>query len=143
MNDLSERKDYAVLISLATREEAEVAASALRAEGVDAFIGNSETANMHWGLTQAMGGLQIMVPAAQINRAKMLLQNRIEESATGDEDEPYDPGRRRDRWKAWILFVLVGGPLLVIGVIFLLGAALGKAFDGLHIIWEYVANLFG
>jgi hypothetical protein len=36
-----ERRDYAILVRLYMREEAEVMASALRAEGIDAFIGNS------------------------------------------------------------------------------------------------------
>jgi hypothetical protein len=112
-----ERSDYAVLISLATREEAEVAAAALRADGIDAFVGNSEMANMHWGTVQAMGGLQIMVPARLLPEAKDVLNRRLNDAAE-DQDEGYDPSKRKDRWKAWVLLIWVLGPiaaLLVIG----------------------------
>ncbi len=41
-----ERLDYAILISLAMREDAEVMACALGAEGIDAFVGNRHHANV-------------------------------------------------------------------------------------------------
>ena len=52
-----DKRDYAVLISLAMREEAEVAAAALRADGIDAFVGNAHHANVDWLYTLALGGL--------------------------------------------------------------------------------------
>ena len=104
------RKDYAVLTSLAMREEAEIAAAALRANGIDAFIGNSEMATMHWGTVQAMGGLQIMVPASRLTEAKDFLRERLSEAAEDDE-EGYDPARRKDRWKAWVLLIWIAGPI--------------------------------
>ena len=53
-----ERLDYAVLISLLMREEAEVMASALRAEGIDAFLGNLHQASWNWGYVIAFGMVQ-------------------------------------------------------------------------------------
>ena len=110
-----ERRDYAVLVSLSTREEAEVAAAALRADGVDAFVGNAEMANTHWGTVQAMGGLQIMVPARMLSEAKNILRERL--SVADDDEEGYDPSKRKDRWKAWVLLIWVVGPLVGIIVI--------------------------
>jgi hypothetical protein len=95
-----ERKDYAVLISLMTREEAEIAAGALRADGVDAFIGNSNHAYTEWLLTPALGGLQVFVPRRQLDDAKQLLRSRISENV---DSYPDDRVRRRDRWKLWML----------------------------------------
>ena len=95
-----ERLDYAVLISLAMREEAEVMASALRAEGVDAFVGNANHANVDWGLTLALGGMQVFVPRQKVKDAKDVIRARISEAAAHPEGEPL---RRRDRWKIWAL----------------------------------------
>ena len=128
-----ERRDYEILISLASREEAEVAASALRAEGIDAFVGNAEMANMHWGTVQAMGGLQIMVPARMLSEARNSLRERVCEVAN-DDDEGYDPSKRKDRWKAWVLLIWIVGPALlaiVIGIVpRLLEMALGVFNQG-------------
>ena len=112
-----ERRDYAVLVSLSTREEAEVAAAALRADGVDAFVGNAEMANTHWGTVQAMGGLQIMVPARMLAEAKNILRERLSDVAEEDDDEGYDPSKRKDRWKAWVLLIWVVGPIAAVIVI--------------------------
>lgn len=115
-----ERKDYAVLISLATREEAEVAAAALRADGIDAFIGNSNHAYTNWGYILALNGLQILVPRSRIEEAKQSLRERIMENACDGEDEI---ALRRDRWKLWILmaaYVLPGFVLLGMWFLWLL-----------------------
>jgi hypothetical protein len=95
----AERKDYAVLISLMTREEAEIAAGALRADGIDAFIGNSNHAYTEWLLTPALGGLQIMVPRNSVTEARGRLSERIRENA---ESVSTDRLQRNDYWKLWI-----------------------------------------
>ena len=51
-----EWRGYAVLVSLATREEAEVMASALRADGIDAFASLNNHQGMTWLYTLALGG---------------------------------------------------------------------------------------
>lgn len=104
-----DRRDYAILISLAMREEAEVVASALRADGVDAFVGDANHASMNWTYALALGGLQIFVPRQKLAEAKSLLQERIRENADRDSEERIG---RRDRWKIWLFGVWVYGPLL-------------------------------
>jgi hypothetical protein len=110
-----ERRDYAVLISLAMREEAEVAAAALRADGIDAFIGNFHHAAIEWGIVPALGGVQVLVPSASLATAREALRDRISYDTPAD----YEPAPRRDRYKAWLAlgwlcfgFLLFGANLL-------------------------------
>ena len=100
-----EPRDYAVLISLYMREEAEVMASALRAEGIDAFVGNAHHANVDWGWTIALGGMQVFVPRSRIDDAKSAMRARWKEASENPEGEPV---KRRDRYKAWLV---IGGYL--------------------------------
>jgi hypothetical protein len=116
--------DYAILVSLSTREEAEVAAAALRAQGVDAFLGNDHHASvMTLGGVQALGGMQVMVPRSQLSEAKELLRSRLKEWADGEDDEA--PTGRRDRWKAWLLLAMLFAPLLI-GIALAFGERLAR-----------------
>lgn len=101
----SERRDYGILVSLQMREEAEVMASALRAEGIDAFVGNRHHANVDWGWTIALGGNQVFVPAGNIDEARTLMRARIREAAE-HPDPDAEPARRHDRWKVWVVIVV-------------------------------------
>lgn len=102
-----ERKDYAVLAALSTREEAEIVASALRAGGIDAFIGNSNHAYTNWGYIIALGGLQVLTPAARLGEARRLLSDRIKDHANDSDGEPTP---RRDHYKLWLI---IGGWFLL------------------------------
>lgn len=99
---MDERLDYAVLISLMTREEAEVMAGALRADGIDAFLGNTNHAGINWFQLIALGGLQVMVPRARLADAKEAVRDRLREHA---HDHPEDRVRRHDRWKLWVTVI--------------------------------------
>jgi hypothetical protein len=99
--------DYAILVSLATREEAEVAAAALRADGVDAFVGDTNHLGMNWFYTLALGGLQILVPRDRLEEARELLRERILENAEAYYEERIG---RRDRWKVWLIAIYAIGP---------------------------------
>lgn len=92
--------DYAILVSLATLEEAEVMASALRADGIDAFIGNRHHLNVDWGYTIALGGVQVMAPRARLQDAKDMIRARIKEAAADPDGEAI---QRKDRYKLWLL----------------------------------------
>jgi hypothetical protein len=96
---IEERRDYAVLVSLMMREEAEVMAGALRADGIDAFIGNTNHSGINWFYLIALGGLQVMVPRARLADAKQAVRERILENA---DAFPEDQVQRRDRWKMWM-----------------------------------------
>ena len=103
-------RGYAILICLLTREEAEVMASALRADGVDAFLGNTSHAGMQWFYTLALGGFQIYVPRERLEDAREFVRARLRENA---DTYPEDRVRRRDRWKLWILIAWFIGPAAV------------------------------
>lgn len=100
----AEQRDYAILVSLLMREEAEVMASALRAEGIDAFVGNRNHANVDWGWTIALGGMQVFVPRTKLQEAKDVVRGRIKEAAETPDPEA-EPTRRHDRWKVWAAMV--------------------------------------
>lgn len=100
----AEQRDYAILVSLLMREEAEVMASALRAEGIDAFVGNHNHANVDWGWTIALGGMQVFVPRTKVQEAKDVIRARIREAAETPDPEA-EPTRRHDRWKVWAVMV--------------------------------------
>jgi hypothetical protein len=110
-----ERLDYAVLISLMTREEAEVMACTLRADGVDAFIGNVNHATLEWLLVPAFDGLQVLVPRPKLSEAKAAIRARLHENAVAPE-EVEDRAVRRDRWKMWAGFALIFAPWILSGV---------------------------
>jgi Putative prokaryotic signal transducing protein len=105
------RDGYALLMSVSTREEAGVVVAALRAGGIPAILGNEHHANAMTFGTVALGGMQVMIPAAQIAEARELLSERLQGDWTEDDDEPAPP-KRRDRWKAWLLLAVFTAPLL-------------------------------
>lgn len=109
-----ERLDYAILISLAMREEAEVMASALRAEGIDAILGNGLHVNTDWHLTLALGGVQVLVPGDKIAEAREVTRERIQEAAAHPEGEPVS---RRDRWKLWAVIAGSWGLPALVGLV--------------------------
>lgn len=108
-----ERLDYTILISLAMREEAEVMASALRAEGIDAILGNGLHLNTDWHLTLALGGVQVLVPGQKIEEAKAVIRERIKDAAENPEGEPVG---RRDRWKLWAAIACSWGLPALVGL---------------------------
>jgi hypothetical protein len=109
--EADERLDYAVLVSLMTREEAEVMAGALRADGIDAFLGNANHAGIDWFYIFALGGLQVMVPRPRLLEAKEAVRARVREHAN---DFPEERAQRRDRWKLWLVGAYMFFPFLAI-----------------------------
>lgn len=125
-----EQCGYAVLISLATREEAEVAAAALRADGIDAFISNSNHAYADWLNLLALNGLQIFVPSSKLVEARQALRDRIQENAQVEFDEPVE---RRDRYKIWLTLAWLFSGFAVLGGNPLQEAALRETYSMLQI----------
>jgi hypothetical protein len=103
---MGDAQGYAVLVSLYTREEAEVMASALRADGVDAFACPSNHQGMAWLYTLGLGGVRVFVPHEQIEESRALVRERLRENA---EVEPEERVSRRDRWRVWALAAMLYG----------------------------------
>jgi hypothetical protein len=97
---------YSVLVALYTREEAEVMASALRADGVDAFVEPNTHQGMTWLYTLGLGGLRVFVPRDQVEEARNLVRTRLSEFADADLEERVE---RRDRWKVWLIAIALYG----------------------------------
>lgn len=98
---MDERNDYTVLRAYAFREEAEVVACTLRADGIDAFLGDNHHAYTNWGITIALGGLQVLVPAKRLRDAKTAINERLRAAAS--DLDPAERAARRDRWKVWLV----------------------------------------
>lgn len=98
--------EYAVLVSLYTREEAEVMASALRADGIDAFASPANHQGMTWLYLLALGGVRVFVPKDQVEEAKSLIRERLREHA---DDYPEERVSRRDRGKIWLMAAALYG----------------------------------
>lgn len=93
-----------------------MAVAALRADGVEAFLGNAYHDSVMAIGTHALGGLQVMVPSMQLAEAKALLAARRQQASGDDawDDDAEDGGAprgRRDRWKAWLLALFFIGPI--------------------------------
>lgn len=102
----SEQGPYSVLVALHTREEAEVMASALRADGVDAFVELTSHQGMTWLYTLGLGGLRVFVPSHQVEEARELVRARLREFSG---DHPEERVVRRDRWKIWLMAIALYG----------------------------------
>jgi hypothetical protein len=97
-----ERSDYAILTTYLMREEAEVAAAALRAEGVDAFLSPGFHATYNWHYIIALGGLKVFVPFQRLEEARDIIRRRLTDAADKPDPEA-EPTGRRDRWKVWAI----------------------------------------
>ena len=74
--------------------EAGIAAGALQDHGFDVHVANAELSDMAWYLTNAMGGVKVMVPDHQVQEASAVIEQlRIE---TSDSDEEGNDGELED-----------------------------------------------
>lgn len=101
-----EWRGYAVLVSLYTREEAEVMASALRADGIDAFASPTNHQGMTWLYLLALGGVRVFVPGGQVEEARSLIRERLHENADAYPEERVS---RRDHGKIWLMAAALYG----------------------------------
>lgn len=93
--------------------EAEIVASRLRAEGYDPVLGGAEHAKVNVLVLQALGGVNLSVPAHQADAARALLE-ALRGGAERIEDA--DPVSSKPAQKAGIVAILT-----VIGLGFLVG----------------------
>ncbi len=108
------RNDYVILASISTQEEAAVMVAALQAEGIPAMLGNGHHATAMGFGAVALGGMQVMVPAAQLEEARSQLRERMQEDWDLEGDEGPVKPKRSNRWKAWALLALFASPLVLL-----------------------------
>ena len=72
MNAINSR-DWVIVDGFIDVMHAEIVRGRLEAEGIPAILGNSHLASADWLYSQAMGGVQIMVPLEQITEAREII----------------------------------------------------------------------
>ena len=77
--------------------EAKLARAILQSGLIPCYLENEHTLGMNWSLTNAIGGLRLMVPAPYLDQAGELLADAIPDEEHGTTAEPWD-GRMEHRF---------------------------------------------
>lgn len=98
--------------------EAEVARAMLEHNGISAFLPDRNVAGTAWYLTQAVGGIRLLVPEDEMDSARLLLGERDDELAEGGVDTCPECGsgdifRPASLLAGLAAFFLVGIPYLL------------------------------
>jgi hypothetical protein len=92
-----------------SRVDAEMAASMLLANGIDAYVMNDDSGGMHPNLAFGLGTSEVIVPDEQLAEATALLDTAQGGSEVGPDEATDRTGR------TWLR---VGALLLVAGIVF-------------------------
>ncbi len=95
-----------------SRVEAEMAASMLAANGIDAYVMNDDSGGMHPNLAFGLGTSEVIVPDEQLDEATALLDDADGGSQVGPDEATEGAGRTWLRLGA--LLVVVGIVLVVL-----------------------------
>jgi len=76
---------FVTAMACSTLWEAEIVKSLLASEGIPAVLLDSETVNMNWLWSNAVGGVKVQVPLESLDRAREVLSSHL------DGDSPEDP----------------------------------------------------
>lgn len=89
-----------------THCEAQVAASALRADGVRAEVFDHFYLGANWLLIDGLGGIRVMAPAGQLNDARQILVQALSRTPDDLPGEDRLPKRQDGGWRlaAGLLF---------------------------------------
>lgn len=68
--------------------EADPVVAWLESEGIECFVTNEHTITMNWLYSNAIGGVGVRVKAADVDRAKAILQVVLNPDAIRDESAP-------------------------------------------------------
>jgi hypothetical protein len=111
--------DVATLVTIrafTSLPEADAAASALRARGIDAELADSGTIGIDWMLSNVLGGIKLRVPADEAPEASRLLDAGMEaDEAAEDACERCGSTdvQLRDTRKPWRALALLVGLIIV------------------------------
>ena len=98
-----------------SRVDAEVAASMLRAHGIEARAVHDDTGGMHPNLAFGQGGSEVVVPEAELDAATALLDAAAVATATPvPDDGPAELALDRSALRAGALALAVGLVLAVV-----------------------------
>ena len=77
-----EDSDYVVVKTFTNVHEAHFARSVLTAGGIDTIVADEHVVSMDWFLSNAVGGVKLLVPAGQLDEARAILAT---EAAVADD----------------------------------------------------------
>ncbi|HEX6163299.1 MAG TPA: DUF1810 family protein, partial [Vicinamibacterales bacterium] len=68
---------FAVVAAFTSVHEAHFAQSVLEAAGIEVRIADEHTISMHWGLSNVLGGVKLLVPEDRVEEARTLLASSV------------------------------------------------------------------
>jgi len=77
-----------VVGAFTSAHEAHLARSVLQAAGLDATIAGEHLVSMYWLYSNAIGGVKVLVPEAQVEAAREVLASSVEDVETPLANEP-------------------------------------------------------
>ena len=103
----------ALVASYTGLAEAHVARATLASEGIEARLAGEQLVGVAWHLSNAIGGVRLLVAPEDVERARQVLAVPEEVPAVEDLDEP-GPGDAlaAKAWKAALLGFIFAPPLL-------------------------------
>lgn len=101
----------AIVRTCATLNEAYICRGLLQTHGIHASIDNAEHAAIDWYVVQALGGVYVRVPSAQLKPAQDALIAHVVDAADMLKEYalPYEPITSSQRWKVIILWLFYFG----------------------------------
>ena len=96
--------------------EAQIAAGLLESEGIPVVLLSINHVSVYWLMANALGGIQLQVPAGLAEKAQQILAEQESEAGTGDDlcpkcGSPSEPARS-NTWRISVLAVhLIAVPL--------------------------------
>ena len=101
--------------------EAQIARASLESAGLNAVVADEHTINANWLYSQALGGVKVLVPAAQVEEAKELLSRDFSDDVDAQfgqdlENCPVCDSQNHEiytkgKLPTFVVFILMGFPL--------------------------------
>lgn len=87
---MSDASELVVVGAFSQVHEAQLACSVLRAAGLDAAVADENTVAADWLLSNAIGGVKVLVRAEDVATARDVLENPGSVAETVDSSQPVD-----------------------------------------------------
>jgi hypothetical protein len=82
--------DWITVASFSQPVEAHLARAQLESEGIPCVVGNEHLVRVDWFLSNAVGGVKVLVPRSEVDRARDVLRPRPRLVVAADRDERAD-----------------------------------------------------
>jgi hypothetical protein len=82
---------FVVAAAFTSVHEAHLARSALEAAGIDAHVADEHTVSMNWVMSNAIGGVKVLVPDDRLEEARTILSVEAQDHGSPLDDVSADP----------------------------------------------------